>query len=90
MTTYISHRLTMGKAEIGSFCCFIGDIRIFFSQIYLLSSSLCSICFISNSLNLIGWQGDMKGKFSFSFFKNLHFRTHKEDGAEIWPTCLGH
>ena len=32
----------------------------------------------------------MKGKFSFLFFKNLHFKIHKEDVAEIWPTCLGH
>ena len=35
--TYISNRLIMGKAEIDSFCCLIGDIY-FFSQICLLSS----------------------------------------------------
>ena len=26
MTTYSSHRLIMGKVEIDSFCCLIGDI----------------------------------------------------------------
>ena len=49
-----------------------------------MSSPLCSICLISKSLNLIDCRGDMKGKVSFLFFKNLHFRIYKEAEAEIY------
>ena len=35
----------------------------FFSQECLLSSPPCSIRLLSKSLNLIDWQGDIKGKF---------------------------
>ena len=36
MATYSSHRLIMGKEEIGNFYCLIGDNRILFLQKCLL------------------------------------------------------
>ena len=41
---------------------------------------------LSKSLDLIGCQGHMKGKFSKNV-KNLLFRNHKGDEAETWHTC---
>ena len=40
------------------------EIFDFFPQICLLSSPPCCIRLLSKSLNLIGWRGDIKGKFS--------------------------
>ena len=88
MATYSFHRLIMGKVEIDSFYCLNGDICLkgyiwnLFLQKCLLSSPLCFIWFLSKSLNLIGCQGDKKGK-------NL-LRNHKVDEAVTFHTCLWH
>ena len=63
MATYIFHRLIMGKVKIDNFSVSTGVLGILFLQKCLLSSPSCFICFLSISLNLIGCQGDKKGKF---------------------------
>ena len=35
MATYSSHRLIMGKKEIDNFFCLIGDIWIFFTEMFI-------------------------------------------------------
>ena len=35
MGTLSSHRLIMGKVEIGNFCCLIGDISILFYRMFI-------------------------------------------------------
>ena len=84
MATYSSHRLIMGKVEIGSFCCLTGDF------LFVFSSPPCCIPLLSKWLNLIGWRGDIKGKFSKKIFKILLLRNCKEDEADNWHTCIGH
>ena len=64
MTTYIFHRLIMGKVGIDNFSFLNGDLRIFFLQKCLLSSPLRFTCLLSKLLHSIGCQGDIKGKFS--------------------------
>ena len=55
-----------------------------------MSSPLRFIRLLSKSLDLIGLQGNIKGKFSIFFFKILLLRSRKEDEAETWHTCIGH
>ena len=73
MACYSSHRLIMGKVEIDNFCQVIRDIgkKI---QKYLLSSPPCFIRLLSKSLNLIGWRGNIKGKFS----KNIQYSSSQK------------
>ena len=47
LATLSSHKLIMGKVEIGNFCCLIGDISIIFLQKCLLSSPPCFIRLLS-------------------------------------------
>ena len=61
MATYTSHRLIMGKAEIDSFCCLIGDI---YNLIFLFTDMFIESSTFHVSLNLIGCRGHTKGKFS--------------------------
>ena len=35
MATYSSHRLIMGKKEIDNFFCLIGEILIFFTEMFI-------------------------------------------------------
>ena len=63
MATYSFNRLIMGKVEIGNFYCLIGDNRILFLQKCLLNSSTV-IRLLSDSLNSIGCQGNVKSEFS--------------------------
>ena len=63
MATYSSHRLIMGKEEIDHFFCLIGDILIFFTEMFIEQSSTFHKIFVQ-SVNLIGCQGDKKGQFS--------------------------
>ena len=62
MATYSSHRLIIGKVEIGNFYCLIGDNRLLFSQKCLLNSS--SHFILSELLNLIGCRGNINIYFS--------------------------
>ena len=63
----------MGKVKIDNFFCLSGDIWNFFLQKYLLNNPLRFIWFVSKSLNLIGYQGDKKGKF----YKNVKKSSQK-------------
>ena len=63
METYIFHRLIMVKVKIDYFFCLNGDIWNLILQKCLLSSPLCFIWLLSKLVNLIGYQGDKKGKF---------------------------
>ena len=59
----------MGKVEIDNFCQVIRDILIFFYRnIYRV------IRLLSKSLNLIGWRGYIKGKFS----KNIQYSSSQK------------
>ena len=65
MATYIFHRLTkkkhiMGKVKIDNFFFLNQDIWNLFIQKCILSSPLSFIYLLSNSLNLIGCQGNIK------------------------------
>ena len=53
----------MGKEEIDNFFCLIGDIWIFFTEMFL-SSPLPFIRLLSKSVNLIGCRRGKKGQFS--------------------------
>ena len=53
----------MEKVKIDNFFCLNGCIWNLFLQKCLLSSPLHFIWFLSKLLNLIGCQGDKKGKF---------------------------
>ena len=75
MATYSSHRLIMGKVEIGNFYCLIGDIRILFLQKCLLNSSPHFIRLLSEFFNLIGCRGNINSQFSKNHKKvesNIH------------------
>ena len=63
VATSIFHRLIIGKVKIDNLFCLIGDTWNLFLQKCLLSSPLGFIWLLSKSLNLIGFQGDKKGKF---------------------------
>ena len=64
MVTYSSHRLKMGKWKLTISAKSLGIFEFFFLQKHLLSSPPCFIRLLSKSLNLIGWRGNIKGKFS--------------------------
>ena len=63
VATYIFHRHIMGKVKIDNFSVSIGMVGILFIQKCLLSIPPRLIWFLSKSLNLIGCQGDKKGKY---------------------------
>ena len=63
MATYIFHRLIMGKVNIDTFFCLNGDIGIYVDRHVYGVVLYVSCVFFSKSLNLIGYQGDKKGKF---------------------------
>ena len=88
MATYSSHRLIMGKVEICIFFCHNGDICIFFTEMFLLSSPLMfHITFVE--IGVFDWlSGRQKATIFIKMFKNL-LRNHMEDEAETWHTCLG-
>ena len=46
MATYSSHRLIMGKEEIDNFFCLIGDIWIFFTEMFIEKSSTFHMTFV--------------------------------------------
>ena len=60
---YGSHRLIIGKEEIGHFFYLIVDICIFLQKC-LFSSPQRFIRLLSKSVNLIGCRGGKKGRFS--------------------------
>ena len=62
MATYIFHRLIMVKVKIDNFFCLNRDIWNLFLQ-KCLWRPLSFIWLLFKSLNLIGYQGDKKGKF---------------------------
>ena len=64
MATYSSHRLIMGKEEIDIFFYLIGDIWIFFTEMFKLSSPLRFMLLLFKAVNLIGCRGGKKGHFS--------------------------
>ena len=65
MATYIFYIRVIGKSKIDNFSFSVG-IFLFFSKFmledFLLNSPLGFQWFLSKSLNLIGCQGDKKGK----------------------------
>ena len=63
MTTSIFHRLIMVKVKIDNFYVSLGIFGIYFYRNVYLEGLLVSYGFLSKSLNLIGYQGDKKGKF---------------------------
>ena len=46
MATYSSHRLIMGKEEIDKFFCLIGDILIFFTEMFIEYFSTFHMTFV--------------------------------------------
>ena len=67
----------------------IGYFWNLFLQKFLLNSTLHFIWLLSISLNLIGCQGDKKGKFRKNVKKKLS-QNHKVDEAVTFHTCLWH
>ena len=53
MATYSSLRLIMGKEEIDIFFCFIGDIWIFFTEMFTEKSSMFHTTF--DQIALFDW-----------------------------------
>ena len=63
MAAYMFHRLLMGKVEIGNFFqSQWGYLDFFYRNVSLIV--LCFVLLLSKLLNLIGCQGNKKGKFS--------------------------
>ena len=89
MATYSSHRLIMGKEEIDNFFCLIGDILIFFTEMFFEKSSTFYMTFvqIGDFDWLSGWQ---KGSNFVNMFKNLLPRNQIVNEAETWHTYLGY
>ena len=82
MATYIFHTLIMGY-----FVCLNGYFWNLFLQKCLLSSPLHFIWLLSISLNLIGCQGDKKGKIRKNV-KTFFLKNHKLDEGVTFHTCL--
>ena len=79
MATYSSHRLMMGKEEIDNFFCLIGDILIFFTEMFEYSSTFQMI-FVQ--IGEFDWlSGRQKGSVFLKMFKNLLLRNHIGDEA---------
>ena len=89
MATYSSHRLTMGKVEIESFCCLTGDIRFFHRYVYLVVLVHVSYDFCPNCLITLVDGVSQRVNFR-KILKILLLRNRKEDEAETWHTCIGH
>ena len=89
MAAFSSHRLIMGKKEIDKFFCLIGDILIFFTEMFIEYSSMFDMTLVQIGEFdwLSGWQ---KRSIFVKFKKNLLLRNHIGDEAETWHTCLGH
>ena len=63
MATFSSHRLIMGKEEIEFFFCLIGDIWIFFTEMFIEKSSTFHMTFVQ--IGEFDWLlGGKKGRFS--------------------------
>ena len=88
MATYSSHRLIIVNEDIDNFFCLIGDIWIFFTEMFIEWSSTFHTTFVQMGEFdwLSGWQ---KGSIFVKMFKNL-LRNQKGNEAETWHTCLGH
>ena len=57
--------------EIGNIFCLTGDIWIFvFIEMVIERSIVCLLWILSKSLNVIGCQGNIKGKFSNNIKKS--------------------
>ena len=84
MATYSSHRLIMGKEEIDNFFCLIGDIWIFFTEMFIELSSRFHMTFVQIGEFdwLLAWQ---KGSIFVKSLKSFFPETIK-----TWHTCLGH
>ena len=87
MATYSSHRLIMGKVEIDIFFYLIGNIWIFFTEMFIEYSSTFHTNFVQ--IGEFDWlSGRLKGSiFEKKMFKNLLHRNHKEEGAKTLHTC---
>ena len=85
MATYSSHRLIMGKVEIDNFFCLIGDIWIFFTEMFIGYSSTFHTTFVQ--ISEFDWlSGRLKGSIFVNMLKNL-LRNHKGEGAKTLHTC---
>ena len=78
----------MGKVRINNFFLAQRVYLEFILQKCLLSSPLHFIWLLSKSLNLIGCQGDKKGRFKKKKVKNL--KNHKVGEDFTFHTCLWH
>ena len=77
----------MGKED--NFFCLIGDILIFFTEMFIEKSSKFHMSFVQ--IGEFDWlSGRQKGSIFVKMFKNLLLRNHLGDEAETWHTCLGH
>ena len=85
ISTYFFHRLIVRKVKKT----ILSQRRYLFLRNCLLSSPLRFIWLLSKSLNLIGCQGDKKGKFRKNV-KGLLLRNHKVVEADTVLTCLFH
>ena len=89
MATYSSHRLIMGKEEIDNFFCLIGDIWIFFTGMFIESSSRFHTTLVQ--ISEFDWlSARQKGSIFVKMFKILILRNRKMNEAETRHTCLGH
>ena len=86
MATYSFHRLIMGKVEIDHFFCLIGDIWIFFTQMFIEYSFTFRTTFVQ--IGEFDWSsGRLKGSIFVKMFKYLLLRNHKGEGAKTLHTC---
>ena len=89
MATFSSQKPIMAKEEIGNFFCLIGDILIFFTEMFIEKPSTFHMTFVQ--IGEFDWlSGPQKGPIFVKMFKNLLLRNHMGDEAETWHTCLGH
>ena len=82
MATYSSHRLIMGKEETDNFFCLIGDIWIFFTEMFIEKSSTFHTTFVQ--IGEFDWlSARQKGSIFVKMFKNLLLRNHIGDEAGL-------
>ena len=76
----------MGKVEIDNFFCLIGEILIFFTQMFIEYSSTFHTTFVH--IGEFNWlSGRLKVSIFVKMFKNLLLRNHKAEEAKTLHTC---
>ena len=79
----------MVKEDIDIFFCLIGDIWIFFTDMFIKWSYTFHMTFVQ--IGEFDWlSGRQKGSSFVKIFKILPLRNRKENEAETWHTCKGH